>query len=132
MHPNEELARRELQALASGDTATLATMYADDLVLHYPGRNPLAGDHRDLDDFVARFQGLMGEDGTVTRELHDALGSDDHAIQLLTVTANARGETHTWRATVIMHTRDGKISEAWIHVDDQYALDGFLNSLAGS
>ena len=29
-----------------------------------------------------------------------------------------------------MHVRDGKFSEAWLHVDDQYALDDFLNSLA--
>jgi hypothetical protein len=33
-----------------------------------------------------------------------------------------------------MHVRDGKISEAWIHIDDLYALDDFLNLLtdAGS
>jgi hypothetical protein len=33
---------------------------------------------------------------------------------------------------VIMHTRDGKIAEVWVHVEDQYALDRFLNSLADS
>jgi hypothetical protein len=50
-------------------------------------------------------------------------------VQLLTVTASAHGESHTWRAVVVMHVRDGKISEAWIHIDDQYALDDFVNSL---
>ena len=132
MHPNEELARRELELIEAGDEEQLATLYGDDLVLHYPGRSPLAGEHRNLDDFVAKFRALMGVDGTVTRELHDALGSDDHAIQPLTVTANARGKSHTWHAAVIMHTRGGKISDAWIHVDDQYALDDFLNSLGTS
>ena len=132
MHPNEELARREHQVLESGDMDALAALYADDLVLHYPGRNPLAGDHRGLEEFLAKIQPLMGEDGTVTRELHDAFGSDDHAVQLLTVTGNARGKTHTWQAAVVMHTRDGKVSEVWIQIGDQYALDGFLNSLAGS
>lgn len=28
-----------------------------------------------------------------------------------------------------MHVRDGKISEAWVSIADQYALDEFLNSL---
>ena len=107
-------------------------LYTDDLVLHYPGRNPLAGDHRDLDGFLDRFRSLLGEDGTITRQLHDVLGSDDHAVQLLTVTANARGKTHTWRAAVVLHVREGKISEAWIQVTDQYGLDEFLTSLASA
>jgi hypothetical protein len=29
----------------------------------------------------------------------------------------------------VMHVREGKFSEVWLHVDDQYALDKFLNSL---
>ena len=90
MHPNEELARRELEALESGDLDAAAALYADDLILHYPGRNPLAGDHRDLDGFLERFRSLLGEDGTITRELHDVLGSDDHAVQLIAVEAEAQ------------------------------------------
>ena len=34
-----------------------------------------------------------------------------------------------WHAVAVLHVRDGKFSECWIHVDDQYALDDFLNSL---
>jgi hypothetical protein len=131
MHPNEALARRELEVLEAGDMAAVAELYADDFLLHYPGRNPLAGDHRGFPEFLAKIRPLMGEDGTVERELHDAFGSDDHAIQLLTVTVNAKGRSHTWQAVVTMHVRDGKISEAWISIGDQYALDDFLNSLAG-
>jgi ketosteroid isomerase-like protein len=130
MHPNEELARRELEVLEAGQMDALSDLYADDFVLHYPGRNPLAGDHRSFPEFLAKIEPLMGEGGTITRELHDAFGTDEHAVQLLSVTANAKGKTHSWEATVVMHTRDGKISEAWIHIGDQYALDDFLNSLA--
>ena len=32
----------------------------------------------------------------------------------------------------IMHVQDGQFCEAWACVDDQYALDRFLNSIAGS
>lgn len=132
MHPNEELARRELGVLEGGDMAALAELYADDFVMHYPGHNPLSGEHRSLEAFLEKARGLMGEDGSVARELHDAFGSDEHAIQLLTVTANARGLSHTWQASVVMHVRGGKISEAWIMVGDQQALDDFWNSLANA
>jgi hypothetical protein len=131
MHPNEELARRELEILESGDVDALNDLYASDFVLHYPGRNPLSGDHRTYQAFLGKVQELLGEGGTVGRELHDALGSDDHAVQLLTVTAEAKGRSHSWEAAVIMHTDGEKITEAWIQVRDQHALDDFLNSLAG-
>ena len=130
MHPNEELARRELEALEARDMEDLAGMYAEDYVVHYPGRSPLAGDHRSFPEFLAKARALMGEGGSVTRELHDAFGDDDHAVQLLTVTAQAKGRSHSWQAVIVMHVRDGRISEAWIHIGDQYALDEFLNSLA--
>jgi ketosteroid isomerase-like protein len=128
MHPNEALARREVDLINAGDLEALADVYASDLVIHYPGRNPLAGTHS-LDEFFRRFEALLG-DGTLTRELHDALGSDDHAVQLLRVMASARGRSHSWNAVAVLHVRDGRFFECWIHVDDQYALDEFLNSLA--
>jgi ketosteroid isomerase-like protein len=28
---------------------------------------------------------------------------------------------------VVMHIRDGKIAESWVHIDDQYGLDEFLS-----
>jgi ketosteroid isomerase-like protein len=129
MHPNEALARREIAALASGDEATLRDLYADGFVLHYPGNNPLAGDHPNFESFMAKVWQLFGDGATVTPVLHDALGNDQHAIQLVTVTANAKGKTHTWHSVAVLHTSGGKISEAWIHFQDQHAVDAFLNSL---
>ena len=127
MHPNELLARREIELINAGDFEALDDLYTEDLVIHYPGRNPLAGPHP-VQEFLTRFQTVLG-DGTLRRELHDALGTDDHAVQLLRVTAAARGRSHSWNAVAVLHVRNGKFSECWIHVDDQYALDAFLNSL---
>lgn len=129
MHPNEQLARGEIELIDAGDFEALNDLYAEDLVVHYPGKNPLAGSHS-AREFIAKFESLL-KDGTLTRELHDALGTDDHAVQLLRVTASAGGRSHSWNAAVVLHVRDGKFSECWIHVDDQYALDDFLNSLVG-
>jgi ketosteroid isomerase-like protein len=129
MNPNEELARREIEQIEAGDMDAVNAMYADDFVLHYPGRSPLAGTYHDVDDFLEKMGGLL-DGGSLTRELHDALGTDEHAVQLLRVTAEAKGRSHIWRAVIVMHVRDGRFSEAWFHFDDQYALDEFLTSLA--
>jgi ketosteroid isomerase-like protein len=129
MHPNEELARREIELLQAGDDEAAAALYAPDFVLHYPGRSPLAGTYTDVGRFLERL-GELFEGGTVRRELHDALGSDDHSIQLLRVTAEAKGRSHVWEAAIVMHVRDGLFTEAWFHFGDQYSLDEFLTSLA--
>ena len=87
----------------------------------------MAGSHP-IQEFLAKFQMVL-KDGTLKRILHDALGTDGHAVQLLKVTACVSGRSHSWKAVAVMHVRDGKFSEVWLHVDDQYALDAFLNSL---
>ena len=45
MHPNELLARQEIELIQAGDWDALDGLYTDDIVIHYPGRNPLAGTH---------------------------------------------------------------------------------------
>ena len=129
VHPNEQLARKEMELILAGNDEAGADLYAPDFVLHYPGRNPLAGTYTDVGEFLDKL-GQLFEGGSVERELHDALGTDDHSIQLLSVTGTARGLSHTWRAVIVMHVTDGQFAEAWFHFADQYALDDYLNSLA--
>jgi uncharacterized protein len=129
VHSHEELARREIELIQAGDDAGVAALYSPDFILHYPGRNPLAGTYTNVGEFLDRLGELL-VDGTVQRELHDALGTDDHAVQLLRVTAEAKGRSHVWNAVIVMHVRDGQFTEAWFHFDDQYALDEYLTWLA--
>jgi ketosteroid isomerase-like protein len=106
-------------------------MVHHEYVLHYPGRNPVSGDYRGRDG-LEQFVDALKELGIdVTRELHDALASKEHGIQLVTVRADRDGNRHQWNGVVVMHFRDAKIVEAWVHIDDQHALDEFL-SVGGS
>jgi len=129
-HPNEELARSEMEAALRGDFEEVLDYYTDDAVLHYPGRNALSGTHRGKDairEWGRKFGELLGEEGSLTRALHDILASDDHAIQLLSVEARrADGRSARWNVACVMHVRDGKISEAWLSIDDPYAVDELL------
>ena len=112
----------------AGDNEGVAALYASDFVLHYPGRNPLAGTYAGIEQFLARLDELS-EGASVQLELHDALGTDDHSVQLVRVSAEAKGRSHTWNAVIVMHVRRGQFTEAWFHFGDQYALDEFLSSL---
>jgi ketosteroid isomerase-like protein len=127
---NEELARSEMEAALRGDFEGMLAHYTKDVILHYPGRNALSGTYRGKDglrEWVRKIDELLGPEGSLTRTLHDILTSDNHAVQLVAVEASRTdGRRASWNAAVVMHVRDGKISEIWLNIDDPYAVDTLL------
>jgi ketosteroid isomerase-like protein len=125
-HPNAERIRRAFAAFAQGDMATMTELIAEDTVWHIPGRGPLSGDHRGRDTVFALFSRLVqGWEGTFTQELHDALGSDEHAVALTLASARRGPHTYDFNDAWVFHLRDGQITEAWWRPEDLYASDEF-------
>ena len=129
-NPNEELARSEMEAALRGDFESMLAHYTEDVILHYPDRNVLSGTFPGKDglrEWDRKIDQLLGPGGSLTRTLHDILASDSHAVQLVSVKASrSDGRSASWNAAVVMHVRDGKINEIWLHIDDPYAVDALL------
>ncbi len=125
-HPNATLWRRAEEAFSRRDMDTLRTIWADDIVYHFPGTSFLAGDHKGLDAVLAFFAKL-GEMNVQIVEVHDVLASDDHVVALVRGTASRQGEELALNQANIYHVRDGKIKEAWLLSTDQRALDEFFS-----
>ena len=65
MHPNEDLLRREYDAFAREDVASLDEIFADDIVYHVSGHNPFSGDYRGvLEDITVHVVHVV--DGKIT------------------------------------------------------------------
>lgn len=128
-HPNEEIARSATEALSKRDMDAFFSYQADDVVLHFPGRGPMAGDYRGRDGIAQLFQ-QQGQmlDSPPQIEMHDVLANDDHAVILNTVRATRGGQTNEQQQVVVMHIRDGKIAETWLQFSDQQALDEMASS----
>ena len=125
-HPNAELLKAHIDALARGDLPEAMSFYTDDAVFHYPGRNPLSGDYRGKDEVL----GLLGRafeltDGSFRPEVHDILVGDDHVAALTIVHAARAGMPVEWQSVDLYHVRDGKITEHWVHEVDQELVDRF-------
>jgi uncharacterized protein len=128
-HPNEELARSVTEALSKRDMETFFSHQADDVVLHFPGRGPMAGDYRGRDGMAALFQKQMEMlEAPPEIEIHDVLASDDHAVVLNRVRATRGGVTTEQQQVVVMHIEGGKITETWLQFSDQQALDEMASS----
>jgi ketosteroid isomerase-like protein len=123
---NLNVLRDGYQAFASGDLARLGELFADDIVWHTPGNNPLSGDYRGKDAVLALFGRLAEESGgTFRADVHDLLANDDHGVGLVTVTARRGDRSLTVNDVNVFHLRDGKVTECWLASTDQQAEDEF-------
>ena len=128
-HPNEEVARSATEALSKGDMEGFMSVQADDVVVHFPGRGPLAGEYRGKDGIAKLFQKQMEMlDGPPEIENHDILANDDHAVILNTTRASRHGKTLEQQQVVVLHLKDGKVTETWLHFSEQQAMDEMASS----
>jgi uncharacterized protein len=125
-HPNVELARRGYAAFATADMATLAELFADDVVWHVRGVGPLNGDYHGRDQ-VFGFFGRLAEEtgGTFRLDVHDILANDEHTATLCTLSASRGGKSIEVPVVNVSHNRDGKITEFWAATTDPEASVDF-------
>jgi ketosteroid isomerase-like protein len=126
MHPNEQLLRDADEAQTRGDVEAFASFYADDVVVHIPGKSSLAGDYKGKDQFMELFRRFTERTPEYTFESHDYLANDEHGIILQRSHYRRGDETLDANDVFVCHFRDGKISEFWFSSDDPYGTDAFI------
>lgn len=127
MHANEAALRAAGDAISSGDFETFLSHYADDVVVHYPGSSPLAGEHHGKEAFLGvfgRFAEITGAPPQIA--VHDVFANDDHGVVLQLVHIERDGRSLDAQQVVVSHFVNGKITEIWPSFLDQQAVDGML------
>ncbi len=125
-HPNAVVFQRAFQAFTTGDMEKLAEVFAEDVVWHTAGRNPVSGDFEGRDAAFQSF-GLLFErsGGTYRPEIHDVLANDEHTVAVLRASGQREGKTLDRNYVIVFHIAAGKIKEAWEADTDQAAWDEF-------
>jgi uncharacterized protein len=127
-HPTAVWIRELYAAFFAGDMETAGQRFADDIVVHLAGRNPLSGTYHGKDQVFAMLAAESELVSDPATEIHDVLASDDHAVVLRTDSVSRNGRTWTGPGVDIMHVEDGKITEYWNIFFDLHGYDGLLNS----
>lgn len=123
-HPNVQLLRDGYKAFSSGDMETIDRLFADDIVWHEGGRNPLSGDYKGKDQVFGLFGKLIElTEGTLKIEVHDVVANDEHAVALVNIAASRNGRSFSGTSVDVFHIRNGKAVEFWDNVTDRYGLD---------
>jgi ketosteroid isomerase-like protein len=120
-HPNVTAARQLLEAFNAFDVELIKSAMADDVVWHMIGGETVVG----LENLAA----TMPEDSdfSITTEVHDVVGNDEHVIALVNAKAEVQGQTFDYRTAEIMHVKDGKVTERWAFSDDTAAIEKFFS-----
>ncbi|HEY3213419.1 MAG TPA: nuclear transport factor 2 family protein [Actinomycetota bacterium] len=124
MHPNERLLRREYDARAQRDDASLAALLTEAVVWHVPGRSAISGEYRGKDEvmgYVRRRRDLTADTFEIT--VHDVLANDEHGLVIASGRAKRGGKAVAWRAHGLYRFEDGKIAECWLLPEDQTVFD---------
>ena len=130
LHSNEEVVREYLRAFNNADLDRVSELLADDVVIHFPGRNPMSGAKRGKNEVMAFFRAMMDRAGvgSMAPEIHDVLASDEHAVALMT----RRVAGIDASVAVVYRLQNGMIAEVWPHERDQYAVDEALARAVGT
>jgi len=122
-HPNEELARNASDALAAHDYDTFLTFQQEDVVVHTPQGETLRGKDAVRENF-ARLDSMT--DKPSERSVHDILANDQHIVVLATERLTKGGKTFDADQVVVIHPRDGKAAEVWVHLADPQGMMAFM------
>jgi uncharacterized protein len=125
-HSNIALHKKGHEAFNRNDLETLSSLIAEDTVWHWPGRSPIAGDHRGRDTVFEQF-GKMGEltGGNVRVEPQSYLADDAKTAALMRFAATRGDQRLDAMMCEVAEWRDGKLVEEWVYFTDQYTFDDF-------
>lgn len=130
---NEDFMHRYIDCWVRGDPKAAEEFWAEDVVLHMFGRNPLSGEYRGKEQYRSyvqkMYEATAGAGGEAKLlKVYDILASDNYGVALLRSRFERPGkEPLEINRSVVFLLRDGKIQHEWVYDDDQYAVDEFYS-----
>ncbi|NGY64496.1 nuclear transport factor 2 family protein [Lentzea sp. NEAU-D13] len=115
------------EALESGDFATVAAQFADDVVWHQPGSNRFSGVHHGPDAVGAMIGGMMSiSEGAFTLHRNGPLMvNGDVVAATVHWTGKRSGAEMDGVGVDLMRVADGKVAEVWLFTADPAEEDAF-------
>lgn len=120
--------RTYTEAWLAGDIGTVLDLYANDIVLHYGGANPLTGDHRGKDAAVTVLLAVQEKTQRVPTEVIDVMEGATYAAAWVREQWTVEGDTVDLMRLLTYRVADGKLAECWLFDHDQALVDRVFSS----
>lgn len=121
---NLDLVRRGYEAFSAGDVETLSNMMTPDAIHTVPGKSPISGAYKGVEDILAMYGELFTRsNGTMKVALEDVLSDGgDRVVSIHRSTAEREGRTISQREALLFTIANGKIVEVqdfWNDIGEQ-------------
>ncbi len=113
-------------ALRAGRNGEAFDAYADDLVFHYYGQNPVSGDHVGKAACLAVLARIAARTQRKVLDVTEMVFGEDRATVVVRESFERAGQVAILDRTFIYRVAGGKIAEVWILDQDQLTVDRFL------
>jgi ketosteroid isomerase-like protein len=121
---DENTVRQIYAAFNRRDLAAVVKLYADDVIIHVPGRSRISGDHRGKAAVRDLWEQQFAlSNGSFQPQVVTVADCEGHIVVISDITIDKGGERFTWRRVIDFALYDGLIHEAWFFENDQYAAD---------
>ena len=127
-NPSLILVQKMFDAYAKGDTEALKEVVAEDVEWHIPGRHPLAGTKRGLDELGEFFTALHG--AGFRAEVMILAANDNYVIDAHRGWSNSGKGDVDLNWVLLYQIIDGKIRRIQNFSGDQYVSDKFFTEYA--
>lgn len=124
-HPNAEIARSAWEAVAHGDSETLAHLCKKDIVWHSAGRGPHSGDFRGFEAVLDHLRSLGEDAERFSSRPVAVLGGEDRAAVIFHATGQRRGRTLDLDYVLLFRMEEQHIAEISLVSFDQRADEEF-------
>ena len=126
---NAALIKNAYDAFSRGDTQSVFSVFADNILWHVPGRGPLSRDYRghaEVGGFFDHFMGLS--EGTFRIQIDQILADRDRVVVLCTESARRAGRSWSSPQVHVWTVKDGRATAFWEYEGDQQGEDEFWST----
>jgi len=120
-----EVVKRYADAWAAHDLKTMVDCYHDDVVFHYFGRSPLAGDHRGKAVCLAVLKQVREKTNRKLVAVLDVLAGEKYGLIVAVEQFERGGASVNIQRLLRYAVREGKLSECWVYDEDQRLVDEY-------
>ena len=121
---DEKVIQQLIEAFNRRDWEPGSKLFAEDAILHCPGKNRISGDHSGKQGILEFWQKQFAISGeSFQAEVISVCQGEGNLVLVMNVQADHDNNIHSWRRVNHYRLVEGRVVEGWIYEGDQYTAD---------
>jgi len=121
---DEKVVRTLIDAFNRRELEPVLKLFAEEVVLHCPGKNRIAGEYRGRSEVLGFWRKQVElSGGTFQGNVISVLQGENQLVLISELSLTRHGKAYTWRRANHYQFYRNRVIEAWLYESDQYLAD---------